>query len=45
MNPVVSWWHRGAAGAGAQRALGAASGGYRGLLTWMSNARAMLAAS
>ncbi|MEX2148208.1 MAG: tetraacyldisaccharide 4'-kinase [Candidatus Rokuibacteriota bacterium] len=37
MSPVrrglASWWQRGAAGAGAQRALGAASGGYRGLLT------------
>jgi tetraacyldisaccharide 4'-kinase len=30
---VGHWWQRGAAGAGAQRALGAASGGYRGLLT------------
>jgi tetraacyldisaccharide 4'-kinase len=30
---VGRWWHRGAAGAGAQRALGAASGGYRGLLS------------
>src|SRR5687767_5572493 len=29
---VGSWWQRGAAGAGAQGVLGAASGGYRGLL-------------
>jgi tetraacyldisaccharide 4'-kinase len=29
---VGRWWQHGAAGAGAQRALGAAAGGYRGLL-------------
>jgi tetraacyldisaccharide 4'-kinase len=29
---VGKWWQRGAPGAGAQRALGAAAGGYRGLL-------------
>ncbi len=37
MNAVLrrmeQWWQRGAAGAGAQRVLGAASGGYRGLLS------------
>lgn len=37
MSPVLrhvgGWWQRGGAGAGAQHVLGAASGGYRGLLT------------